>query len=296
MTEEKQRELLRKVRRIQIRTARLIRDLFGGQYHSAFKGRGIAFSEVREYSPGDDIRSIDWNVTARMSAPYVKQFVEERELTLMLIVDISRSGRFGSGSASKRDRAAELAAILAFSAIQNNDRVGLILFTDRVELYIPPRKGSAHALRLVRDLLFFEPAGRGTSIRTALDFFNRVIRRRAVAFLISDFQAPDTFEALPITRNRHDLVAARIYDPFEQSWPKIGLMELEDLETGRGFLFDTSSRRAAEALRDSEAAFWEDATAKFRSLKLDVLSFRTDQSVVDPLRRFFYLRRRRKSR
>lgn len=292
----RQRELLRKVRRIHIHTAHLIRDLFAGQYHSAFKGRGMAFSEVREYAPGDDIRSIDWNVTARMNAPFIKQFVEERELTLMLIVDLSRSGRFGSGEKSKIDLEVELAAILAFSAIQNNDRVGLILFTDRVEEYVPPRKGVAHALRIIRDLLFFEPAGRGTDIRVPLDFLNLVARRRAVAFLISDFKTPIHESTLSVTSKRHDLIAARIVDPLEETWPAVGLLELEDLESGHLVLLDTSSGRTMRSLAAAARKSETELEKTFRSLKLDHLTFRTDRPVADPLRKFFYARRRRKLR
>lgn len=294
--EDRQRELLRSVRRIQIRTARLIRDLFAGQYQSAFKGRGIAFSEVREYIPGDDIRSIDWNVTARMNAPYVKQFVEERELTLILAVDVSGSGRFGSGGKSKIDLEAELAAILAISAIQNGDRVGLILFTDRVEKYVPAGKGPSHALRIIRDLLFHEPAGRATRLAAALDFMNRVLRRRAVVFLVSDFQSPDTAAALPVTSRRHDLVAVRVADPFEERWPAIGLVELKDLETGDRLLWDTSSRSAARALREAVEKSQAELEKIFQSIKMDHLAVRTDQSPVDPLRKFFHQRRRRRMR
>jgi len=291
---ERQRELLRKVRRLRIQTAHLIRDLLGGQYRSAFKGRGMAFSEVREYTPGDDIRSIDWNVTARMNAPFIKLFVEERELTLMLMVDVSRSLRFGSGRRSKLDLAVELAAILGFSAIQNNDRAGLILFSDRVEKYVPPNKGDAHALRILRDLLFFPPAGRATAFRPAFDFLNSVRTRRSVVFVISDFMATDLADALPITARRHDLIAARIVDPIEDSWPRIGLLELEDLETGRTTLVDTSSGRTRAAMESAAAESRNRIRKLFRSCKLDDITFRTDQSVVDPLRRFFYARRRRR--
>lgn len=290
------RELLQTVRRIQIHTAKLIREIFAGQYRSAFKGRGMAFSEVREYMPGDDIRAIDWNVTARSSAPFVKQYVEERELTILLVVDISASGRFGSGKKSKMDLAAEIAAILAFSAIQNNDRVGLVLFSDRVEHYVPPVKGVSHMLRLVRDLLFFEPTGSGTSIRTALDFVNHILRRRSVVFLISDFQAPDTSAALPVTSKRHDLIAVRMTDPLEDQWPDVGLIELEDLESGRAVFLDTSSRRAARALTSAREKVRADLSRVFQSLKIDHLEFHTDRSLIDPLREFFYRRRRRNAR
>lgn len=292
--EEKQRELLRRVRRIQIQTAHLIRDLFAGQYQSTFRGRGIAFSEVREYIPGDDIRSIDWNVTARMSAPYVKLFTEERELTVLIVVDRSASGRFGSGRKTKIDMSVELGAMLALSAVQNHDRAGLLIFTDRVETYVPPRKGNSHALRIIRDLLFYQPEGRGTSIRTALDFLNRVVRRRAVVFLISDFRDDNPRDVMAVTARRHDLISMRIVDPFEEKWPSMGLLELEDLETGRPVLFDTSSKASNDSLTAAYVKCQEDLTRLFRSMNADDLQFRTDQSVVQPLRRFFRSRKRRR--
>jgi len=231
-----------------------------------------------------------------MNSPYVKQFVEERELTLILLVDLSRSGWFGSGHRSKRDLAIEIASILAFSAIQNNDRVGLILFTDRIESYVPPRKGSSHGLRLIRDLLFYEPAGSGTRIRVALDFLNLVSRRRAVVFLISDFQSADLEMALPVTSKRHDLVPVRIIDPLEERWPRLGLVELEDLETGERLVWDSGSRKSAEAFVADSKTQADRLKRLFASLKLDTLTFRTDQSVVEPLRKFFLMRRRRQAR
>src|SRR6516165_8875515 len=231
-------EILRQIRRLQLKARRAVENLLGGEYHSVFKGTGIAFEEVREYQPGDDIRSIDWNVTARMGHPFVKRFIEERELTLMLVVDCSGSLRFGSRSQQKREVAAEIAAVLAFSAVSNNDRVGLLQFTDRVERFVPPRKGTRHVLRLIRDVLFYEPVRRGTSLKVALDFLNRVLRRRTIVFLLSDFLDEDFGQALKRAGRRHDLVAIRIADPGEERLPAFGLLELEDAETGGRVLID----------------------------------------------------------
>src|SRR5437763_8081459 len=226
------REVIRQIRRLQLRARRAVEDLLGGEYHSVFKGTGIAFEEVREYQPGDDIRTIDWNVTARIGHPFIKRFVEERELTVMLLVDCSGSQRFGSGFQQKRDVAAELAALLAFSAVSNNDKVGLVAFTDRVERYVPPRKGTSHVLRLIRDILYFQPTRRATSIREALDFLSRVRHRRAIVFLLSDFLDQGYERLLKRTGRHHDLVLVRISDPREEELPAVGLLELEDAETG----------------------------------------------------------------
>lgn len=243
------RELLKKVRRIQITTKHAVNDVFAGQYHSTFKGRGMEFEEVREYVPGDDIRSIDWNVTARTGAPHIKKFVEEREMTVMLLVDVSASHLFGSGPQLKRDLAAEVAAILAFSAIRNNDRIGLILFAEEVEKYIPPKKGTRHVLRLVREMLAHEPRGRGTNAVPALDYLNHVSTRRSVAFLISDFMFSDDYEKmLKITARRHDLISVLVGDKREIAWPDVGLVHWHDAETGETLLVDTSSRKVREQL------------------------------------------------
>jgi len=258
MTSEQTREIFRKVRHIEIRTKRLVNDSLAGEYHSVFKGRGMNFDEVREYVPGDEVRTIDWNVTARAGRPFIKKFVEERELTLMLLVDVSASGDFGSGAQSKREMAAELASVLAFSAVRNSDKVGLILFTDKVELYVPPRKGRRHVLRLVREVLGFEPSQRGTDLVHALDFANRVLRRRAIAFLISDFQsAGDPIAALTAlrrairqTNRRHDLVAMHIQDPRETELPNFGLLAVEDAETGELFEVDTGNDNVRERFRE----------------------------------------------
>src|SRR2546426_12701490 len=226
------KEILKKVRQIEIRTNREVTDVLGGQYHSVFKGRGMEFEEVREYLPGDEIRSIDWNVTARFDHPFIKKFKEERELTVMLVVDVSASGQFGSVRQRKNELAAELAAVLAFSAIRNNDKVGVILFTDRVEKYIAQKKGRRHVLRVIREILAFEPEGKGTNLRLALDYLNRVQRRRAVCFLISDFQDEEFRKSLRVAGKRHDVVALSLRDPREEELPAVGLVELRDAETG----------------------------------------------------------------
>src|SRR5438094_565159 len=241
------REVIRQVRRLQLRARRAVEDLLGGEYHSVFKGTGIAFEEVREYQPGDDIRTIDWNVTARMGHPFIKRFVEERELTVMLLIDCSASNQFGTFLQQKREVAAELAAVLAFSAISNNDRVGLVAFTDKVERFVPPRKGTRHVLRLIRDVLFFQPRRRGTSIREGLDYVNRVLHRRTIVFLLSDFLDRGFESALKRTGRRHDLIAVHITDPREQELPPVGLLDLEDAETGERLLLDTGSRQVREA-------------------------------------------------
>ncbi len=257
------KELLKKVRRIEIRTRHTVNDVFAGRYHSVFKGRGMEFNEVREYVPGDDIRAIDWNVTARSGTPHIKKFVEEREMTVILMVDISGSNDFGSTPQLKRDLAAEVAAMLAFSAIRNNDRIGLILFSDQVEKYVPPRKGSAHVLRIVQEVLTHQPQSTGTDARPALDFLNHTHPRKAVTFLISDFIFPvDCEKPLKITARRHDLIAVTIADRHEQSWPGAGLIEWQDPESGEHILIDTSSTavrtrllleqtRRGETLRDT---------------------------------------------
>src|SRR5215469_3573657 len=234
------REIIRQIRRLQLRARRAVEDLLGGEYHSVFKGMGMAFEEVREYQPGDDIRTIDWNVTARMGHPFIKRFVEERELTVLLLIDGSASQQFGTRLQQKREVAAELAAVLAFSAITNNDKVGLVAFTDRVERFVPPRKGTRHVLRLIRDVLFFQPTQRGTCLREALDYLNRVLHRRAIVFLLSDFLDRNYEQALKRTGKRHDLVAVPIRDPGEAELPAVGLLELEDAETGRQVVVDTS--------------------------------------------------------
>jgi len=249
MTELNHKELLKKVRRIQITTKHAVNDVFAGQYHSTFKGRGMEFDEVREYVPGDDIRSIDWNVTARTGSPHIKKFVEEREMTVMLVVDISASNLFGSGEQMKRDLAAEVAAVLAFSAIRNNDRIGLILFAEEVEKYIPPKKGTRHVLRLVREMLAHQPHGKGTHAAPALDYLNHVSNRKNVTFLISDFMFSDEYEQLlKITARRHDLISVVVGDKREIAWPDIGVVNWRDAETGEQVLVDSSSKKVREQL------------------------------------------------
>src|SRR4029078_6010049 len=237
------REILKKIRQIELRTNRLVTETLGGQYHSVFKGRGMNFEEVREYQPGDEVRAIDWNVTARMGDAFIKKFTEERELTVMLIVDVSASGEFGSVNLSKRELAAEVACLLAFSAIRNNDKVGLLLFSDHVEHFITPKKGRLHTLRLIRDILFFEAKGRGTDPGEAVRYLNRIVHRRSVAFLISDFQAADFSRELGVTARRHDLIAVPIVDPREEELPDVGWLKLEDAETGEQMEINTSDRK-----------------------------------------------------
>jgi uncharacterized protein (DUF58 family) len=288
------RELLRKIRSIEIVTERLVRDRMAGQYHSVFKGSGIAFSEVRQYIPGDDIRLIDWNVSARMNEPYIKLFVEEREMTVLLLVDMSASGRFGSVGQEKRDLAAELAAVLAFSAIKNNDRVGLIIFTDQVERFVPPKKGKKHVLRVISEILSFEPRSPRTNLGKGLDFLGRIARRRAVAFLVSDFLSPtaDYEHSLRIAARRHDLVPVAVTDPLEEQLPPVGLIEVQDPETGEIAVFDTLGPEAKVFAKQSRAAR-EARESLFRRLSLDAIAVRTDRPYLSALTTFFEARARR---
>jgi uncharacterized protein (DUF58 family) len=287
------REVVRQVRRLHIRARRAVEDLLGGEYHSVFKGTGIAFEEVREYQPGDDIRAIDWNVTARMGHPFVKRFIEERELTVMLLVDVSASQQFGTRLQPKREVAAELAAILAFTAIANNDKVGLISFTDRVERFVPPRKGTRHVLRLIRDILFFQPEHSRTCVRAALDFVNRVLHRRAIIFLLSDFLDTGYEKAFKRTGKRHDLIAVPIADPRETELPAVGLLQMEDAETGRQILVDTSSPAVREAYAAGARARREQFRQLARSARIDLIEVATDGGHLEALIRFFRLRERR---
>lgn len=289
------KEILKKIRRIELRTRRLVNTSFAGQYHSVFKGRGMNFEEVREYTPGDEIRSIDWNVTARMNAPFVKKYTEERELTVMLLVDVSASGNFGSVELSKRELAAEVAAILAFSAIYNNDKVGLILFSDTVELFIPPKKGRLHTLRLIREMLYFEPKGRGTNLAAALDYLNKVVSRRAVIFVVSDFIAPDYTKALTVAGRRHDVVALPVIDPGEEQLPDVGLITFEDAETGEQIEINTSSRALRNAFAAEEAARRKALEKLFGTRGIDVVPLATDKDYLIPLRSFFEQRERRQA-
>ena len=288
-------ELIRKIRRIEIRTRRLVNDSFAGEYHAIFKGRGMEFDEVRPYQPGDEVRDIDWNVTARTGDLFVKRFVEERELTVMLVVDASGSGQFGTVNRFKREIAAELAAVLAFSAITNNDKVGLLVFTDRVELFISPRKGRRHVLRLIRDLLAFEPEGRGTDLKLALSTVNRVLKRHSIVFLISDFLAPpETYRSvLQVSNRRHDVIAVNVTDPREEEWPKVGLLALEDAETGQTQWVDTSSRTWRESFAERVNELTIARERVFRKAKVDRINITTDAEYVTPLTKFFERRARR---
>ena len=286
-------EVLKQIRRIEIRTKRLVNDLFSGEYHSTFKGQGMEFEEVRQYEPGDDVRLIDWNVTARTGYPYIKKFKEERELSVVLLVDASSSGRFGTKERFKSEMAAELAALLAFSAIKNNDKVGLIIFTDTIEKFIPPKKGRSHVLRIIREILYFQPQGTGTDIGGALEYFNRVIKRKSVVFLISDFLGEDYFKPLQIANNKHDIVSIKIADPRETVFENVGLIELEDAETGEVFLVDTAS---ADFRREFSARAAEDAAMLkrgFQMINVDFISVRTDRSYIVPLINFFKMREKR---
>jgi uncharacterized protein (DUF58 family) len=287
------KDLLKKIRHIEIRTNRLVNDVFAGEYHSVFKGRGMEFDEVREYTPGDDIRAIDWNVTARHGHPFVKRYVEERELTVMLVVDASASGLFGTAGQVKSELATELCALLAFSAIRNNDRVGLIVFTDRVEKYIAPNKGHQHVLRVILELLNFRPEGKGTDIAEALSYLNRVRRRQSVVFLISDFLAEEYRQALLVTSKRHDVIALAVTDQREIDMPDVGLLELEDAESGETTLVDTSSRGFREAYAQQSRSRRARRDQIFRSINVDRIDMYTGQSYVKPITAFFKERARR---
>jgi uncharacterized protein (DUF58 family) len=285
------RETFDRIRRIRIRTRTILESGIVGAYHAVFKGRGMEFAEVREYAPGDDVRTIDWNVTARMGAPFVKKFVEERDLALLLLVDLSGSQRFGSRFLLKRDYAAELAAVLAFSAVANHDRVGAVLFTDRIESYVPPRGGQDHALRIVRDLLAVEPAGRGTDIAGALRFARQVMKRRGIVAVISDFQDRDYEKPLGILRRRHDVVAIHLFDPGEAVVPPAGLLALRDPETGALRVVDTSDPGVRRRLR---AATLTEAQEAFRRTHVDAMPLSTAESYERPLAQFFEAREKRR--
>jgi len=286
-------EILKKIRTLEIRTRGLVETAFAGDYHSVFKGRGMNFEDVREYQPGDEIRTIDWNVTARMGNAFVKKFTEERELTVMLIVDVSASGNFGSKTQSKRELAAEVACLLAFSAIRNNDKVGLLLFTDRVELFIPPKKGRSHTLRIIREILFFEPVGRLTDPALALDYLNKVVTRRAVVFFVSDFQAPDFSQALAVTGRRHDFIALRIEDEREKVFPNIGIITLEDAETGEQIEINTANRLTRTRLNETVERHESELLHVLRRNNVDSITLRTGEDYLPPLRAFFKQRERR---
>jgi|TARA_B110000116_G_scaffold152654_2_gene131993 uncharacterized protein (DUF58 family) len=287
------REILKQVRRVEIATRGLVNDVFSGEYHSVFKGRGMNFAEVREYQHGDDIRAIDWNVTARTGAPFIKVFDEERELTVMLVVDVSASGDFGSRSRMKGEVAVEICAVLAFSATRNNDKVGLIIFSDRIEKFVPPRKGRRHVLRVLRELLYFEPEGRGTDITGALKYLARVVRRRAVVFVVSDFLGDGYEKALAVAGRRHDTVAIRMSDPREHQLPPVGYLELEDAETGEHVTVDVSDPAFRAAFAADVAEKLTARERQFRKTRVDVVEITTDHPYADRLMRFFRQRAKR---
>jgi uncharacterized protein (DUF58 family) len=314
------REILKKIRLLELRTNRLVTETLAGRYHSVFKGQGMNFEEVREYQPGDDVRSIDWNVTARMNHPFVKKFVEERELTLILVVDLSGSGLFGSVEQSKRELAAEIASVLAFSAIRNNDKVGLILFTDEVEKFIPPRKGRRHVLRVVREILFYEPKRRGTDLNRALEFLGRVVSRRSIVVVLSDFLgqshptradivahlrrhvvlseslAQASLIALRQANRRHDVVAVQILDRFELELPALGYLVLKDAESEEVMEINTGDERKRRAFAERQAQFRKELERLLQSAGIDSIQLRTDQPYVAALGRFFETREKRRQR
>src|SRR5438874_1945734 len=290
---EKTTEILKKIRTLEIKTRGLVETAFAGDYHSVFKGRGMNFEDVREYQPGDEIRAIDWNVTARLGTAFVKKFTEERELTVVLVVDVSASGNFGSVSQSKRELAAEVACLLAFSAIRNDDKVGLLLFSDRVELFIPPKKGRSHTLRIIREILYFEPAGRGTSPALALDYLNKVVTRRAVVFFVSDFQAGDFSRELSVSGRRHDFIALSIQDEREEVLPNIGIITLEDAETGEQIEINTADRTTRARFNALAETHRAELNRTLRRNNIDAVSLRTGENYLPALRSFFKQRERR---
>ena len=287
------KEILKKVREIEIRTNRLVNEVFAGEYESVFKGRGIEFAEVREYAPGDDVRTIDWNVTARFGKPFVKQFIEERELTVMLLVDLSGSEDFGSSTRVKREIVAEVAALLAFSAIVNNDKVGYIAFSDQVEKFIPPKKGRRHVLRVIREILYSRAAQRGTSLKRALEYLGQVLTKRSVVFLISDFWDQGYEQILRIAQKRHDVIAIRVLDPREREIPDVGFIELSDPETGEQTLIDTSDRQYCQQLAKRVQTMIEEREHLFQSIRMDTIQLQTDKPYLEPLIHFFERRAKR---
>lgn len=287
------KEVIRKIRRIQITTSRKVTDVFAGKYQSVFKGAGMEFDEVRNYNPGDEIRSIDWNVTARMGHPFVKKFVEERELTIMILLDVSMSEKYGTAGNLKSEIAAELCSVIAFSATQNNDKVGMLTFTDRVERFIPPRKGLRHVLRVIREGLYNKPLGTGTNIKNVLEHLNRFSTRRTITFIISDFIDEGYARTLAITNKRHDVIAVSVTDPSEVGLPAAGMVRFKDAESGLVFDVDTSSPEAASSYRLSADLFIKNRSDIFKEAGVDNIDIRTDTSYVEPLIRFFRKRRKR---
>lgn len=287
------KEVLKKIRHIQITTSRMVTDVFAGQYQSVFKGKGMEFDEVREYHPGDDIKSIDWNVTARTGHPHVKKFIEERELTVMLILDASMSCHFGSIKQMKSQLAAELCSVLAFSAIRNNDRIGLIIFTDRIEKFVPPRKGLRHVLRIIREALYYKPEGKGTDIPLALEHLNRLTRRKAVSFVISDFFASGFERFLSIANKRHDVIALTIADQREIDLPNVGILKLNDAESGEEFTVDTGDASFRQSYRRESLSRIREREKMLRSINVDKIDVRTDVPYIKELIKFFKMRERR---
>ncbi len=285
------KELLKKIRRIEIRTSHMVNDVLAGQYHSAFKGRGMEFEEVRTYQPGDDVRTIEWNVSARYGHPFVKIFKEERELTVMLLVDLSRSHSFGTADQLKREVAAEICATLAFSAIRNNDNIGLITFTDQIEQFVPPKKGSRHVLRIIRDLLYFEPEGQHTDISLAFQHLDRVTTRKCVVFVVSDFQDTNYEQPMRIARRRHDVIPITITDPREVNLPNVGIIELVDAETGKTVVVDTANKRLREQFTTAAITTADTRTEQFRRSNIDAIDVTAGQSFIDPLQKFFRKRK-----
>jgi uncharacterized protein (DUF58 family) len=287
------KEILKKIQQIQIHTRRLVNEAFVGEYHSVFKGRGMEFDEVREYQPGDEIRTIDWNVTARMGRPFIKRYVEERELTVMLLVDVSASGNFGSIKHLKNEVATEICAILALSAIKNNDKVGMIMFTDKIEKFIPPKKGPKHVLRVIRELLCAQPTGKGTNISVALEYLNKITHRRTISFIVSDFIANDYAHALRIANKKHDMITITIVDPREQELPNVGFIELRDAESDEILLLDTADSLARKEFGVLNNRRSQERSRLFRSMGVDEIVINTNRHHVEPIVRFFRMREKR---
>jgi len=286
-------ELMQKIRAIQIKTSHMVTELMAGEYVSAFKGRGMEFNAVREYTPGDDVRLIDWNVTARMDQPFIKEYIEERELNVMLMVDVSSSGEFGSTGKFKNEISAEVASILAFSAIRNNDKIGLIVFSNKIEHYIPPKKGKAHVWNIIRTILNYQPEGRLTDLNIPLEYLLKIQKRKCIAFLISDFQATNYETNVKLARQKHDLVAISISDPRERDLPKIGLINLRDSESSETLLIDTDNREMTKLLTSYEREKRGKFKKLFRSIGVDTIEIDTDGSLVEPIIRYFKIREKR---
>ncbi len=293
--EAKTREILKKVKQIEVATRSVVNEVFSGEYHSVFKGRGMEFAEVREYQPGDDVRTIDWNVSARAGHPFIKVFDEERELTVMLLVDVSSSGNFGTAEQFKREIAAELSAALAFSAIKNNDKVGLMIFSDKIEKFIPPRKGKKHVLRVIREILFYKPQDSSTDLNVALEHLSRIIKRKSTVFLISDFLTENFEKSLHVANRKHDIIAISITDPREVSLPNVGLIELQDAETGETVTVDAGDAHIRNTFYQTASKQRDALSRLFRSIGVDHIDILTDRSYIEPITRFFRMRERRRS-